>query len=161
MRTLVHSLVSSCLDYCNAALAGLPQTEITKLQSILNAAAWVTTRTKKFDHITPILRELHWLPINQRILFIVLVLTFKALHNLAPMYLQSLLTTYTPAHTLRSLSTLSLVPKVWTKTYHECIFSYVAPAACSKLPPEITQSTSLSIFKSKLKTHLYALAYPE
>ncbi len=139
-----------------------PQTEIMKLWSILNAAAWVTTCTKKFDHITPILRELHWLPINQCILFNVLVLTFKALHNLAPAYVQSLLTMYTPARTLQSSSTFSsVIPKVCTKTYGEQAFSYAAPATYNKLPPEITQSTSLGIFKPKLKTYLFELAYPQ
>ena len=159
-KTLIHSLVLSCLKYCTVALAGLPQTEITKLQRILNAAAWVTTHTKKFDHIAPILRELHWLPINQRILSKGLVLTFNRLHNLAPTYLQSLLTMYTPACTLQSSHTFSLaIPKVHTNTYGELPFSYVAPAAYNKVTAEIIQSRSLSIFKSKLKTHLFQSAY--
>ena len=129
------------------------QTEITKLQSISHSTARVTTCTKKFDHITPV-------P-NQRILFKVLVLTFKVLHNLASTYLQSLLTMYNLAHILQSSSTFSLViPKVRTKTYGECAFSYVAPAAYNKLLAEITQSRSLGIFKWKLKTHLFQLAYP-
>ena len=77
------TLISSHLDYCNSVLAGLPDLEFHKLQSIQNSAALLITLTKKYDHVTPVLRELHWLPVKQRILLKILTLTFKALHNQA------------------------------------------------------------------------------
>ena len=66
---LVHAFVSSKLDYCNSLLYGLPKHMISSLQSVQNTAARIVTLTKKFDHITPVLIQLHWLPVHFRILF--------------------------------------------------------------------------------------------
>ena len=60
---VVHAFISSKLDYCNGLLYGLPSSEIQKLQRLQNAATGLLTRTKKSDHITPVLINLHWLPI--------------------------------------------------------------------------------------------------
>ena len=68
-KTLVHSLISSRVDYCNSVHTGLPDSEIHKLQCIMNAMAHLTSRCHKFDHITPILVSLHWLPVRQCITF--------------------------------------------------------------------------------------------
>jgi len=78
------------LDYCDALLAVCPVYAINKLQLVQNAAARVLTRSKKKDHITPILSSLHWLPIKFRINYKVLLLTYKALTGLAPVYLMDL-----------------------------------------------------------------------
>ncbi len=61
---LVHAFMTSRLDYCNALLGGCPASSINKLQIVQNAAARVLTRSRKYDHITPILQSLHWLPIK-------------------------------------------------------------------------------------------------
>ena len=158
-KTLVHSLISSRLDYCNSALAGLPDSELCKLQCVLHAAARLTSRCGKHDHITPILKELHWLPIQQRILFKVLVLVYKALHDLAPPYIKSLLVPYNPPRTLRSSSQgLLYEPPFDTKSYGGRAFSCYAPRAYNKLPLEICLAQTLSIFKAKLKTYLFGFA---
>ncbi len=64
---LVHAFMTSRLDYCNALLGDCPASSINKLQIVQNAAAKVLTRSRKYDHITPILQSLHWLPIKFRI----------------------------------------------------------------------------------------------
>ena len=99
---LVHAFISSKLDSYNSILYGLPVTELNKLQRVQNAAARLISRTPKSHHITPILQQLHWLPVKDRISFKLLLLTFKALHGLAPIYISELIKPYNPSRSLRS-----------------------------------------------------------
>ncbi len=93
---LVHAFMTTRLDYCNALLGGCPASSINKLQIVQNAAARVLARSRKYDHITLILQSLHWLPIKFRISYKILLLTYKALNDLAPAYLTNLLSRYNP-----------------------------------------------------------------
>ena len=86
-KTAVHAYITSRLDYCNSLLFGLPQEQTMKMQSVMNAAARLVTKTRKFDHITPVLRDLRWLPVSYRCQFKILLITFKCIHKLAPTYL--------------------------------------------------------------------------
>ena len=87
-KTLVHSLVSSRVDYCNSIFYGATNAVLRRLQSVLNAAARLITNTKKFDHITSVLRDqLHWLPIRQRIIFKIATFVRNSLHGRGPIYL--------------------------------------------------------------------------
>ena len=83
---VVQAFVSSRLDYCNSLLCGIAIL-LQKLQSVQNAAARLITGTGKREHITPVLRELHWLPVRQRIDFKLAVLVYKALHGQLPRYM--------------------------------------------------------------------------
>ena len=87
VKTLVHAFISSRLDYCNQLFVGVTGRLLDKLQSLQNAAARLVTGTRKFDHITPVMRELHWLPVRQRIRFKTAVLVFKCFHGLSLAYL--------------------------------------------------------------------------
>lgn len=133
----------------------LPAYTIKKLQHVQNAAALLVTLTKKHDHITPVLFNLHWLLVNQRIIFKILLITYKALNNLAPSYICDLLTSYTPSRQLRSSSKHLLVsPSYNLKTYGARSFSVAAPSLWNALPSEIRNAQSVSVFKSRLKTFL-------
>ena len=85
-KCLVHTFVISRLDHCNSLLFGLPKYLFQRLQRVQKCAARLVLCGRKFDPITPLLKELHWLPIEQRIIFKILFLTFKARNNLAPDY---------------------------------------------------------------------------
>ena len=98
---LVHALITSRLDNGNALLCGISNNLLDKLQRTQNAAAHIHSKTHKYDHITPTLIQLHWLPIRQRIQFKNLLLTWKSLNRLAPSYISQLLTPYVPTWTLR------------------------------------------------------------
>ena len=89
--TLVHSLISSIIDYCNSLLIQLPATQINRLQCIQNSTARVVSRRPHHEHITQFLENLHWLPAQQRIKFKVVLFVFKRLNDLAPLYLAELI----------------------------------------------------------------------
>ncbi len=157
---LVHAFMTSRLDYCNALLGGCPASSINKLQVVQNAAARVLTRSRKYDHITPILQSLHWLPIKYRISYKILLLAYKALNGLAPAYLTSLLSRYNPSRSLRSQNSgLLVVPRIAKSTKGGRDFSYLAPKLWNSLPDNVRGSDTLSLFKYRLKTHLFSQAF--
>ena len=154
---VVHALVTSRLDNCNAILYGLPQSLLNKVQRVQNMAARVLSGSRKFDHITPVLRSLHWLPIIQRIKYKILLLSFKCLHNQAPIYLVELIEQYRPSRALRSGSDgLLTIPKSRTRSFGDRSFSRAAPRLWNSLPKNIRLLSSLSKFKSELKTYLFS-----
>ena len=155
---LVHAFVSSRIDSCNSLLYGLPDCQLNKLQRIQNSAARLITRSKKFTHITPILHQLHWLPVKSRINFKVLLLTFKCVHGIAPTYLQDLINMYTPSRSLRSSSmSLLLSPSVSTKSYGHRSFQFSAALLWNNLPTYIKEAQTVTSFKTLLKHHLFSV----
>ena len=151
---LVHAFVTSKLDSCNSILYGLPGTELDKLQRIQNTAARLITRSKKSEPISPILRKLHWLPVKARITFKLLLITFKALNGLAPVYITELLNRYEPMRNLRSSNrNLLAIPKSQTVTYGDRAFSVAAAKLWNSLPENIRCIDSLKNFKSAVKSN--------
>ena len=144
--TLTKHVISR-LDYCNSVCVGLPMKTIHRLQLAHNAAARVVTKSFKFEHITPVLRDLHWFPILKRIQFKILVLTFKILHHDAPGYLCELLTWYHPTRHLRSANTTSLVPsRSRTVKLRRLLMDTAAATLWNTLPDGIKCSPSVMIF---------------
>ena len=109
--SLIDAFITSKLDYCNSLLYGLSTIHINKLQRVQNAAGRLVTNTPRICHITPILEDLHWLPIKYRIEFKIVLLTFKCLYGLAPQYLVDLIAVAAQSrYNLRSRNVTLMVP---------------------------------------------------
>ncbi len=143
VEKLINTFVFSRIDYCNALLAGVSKATLSKLQLVQNSAARILTRTSAREHITPVLEKLHWLPVSFRIDFKILMLTYKALNNLAQC-LSELLTPYTPTRVLRSSEAgLLTVQTTWLKTMGDRAFSSLAPKLWNSLPSKIRNAESI------------------
>lgn len=135
LEKLIYAFVTSRLDYCNSLYFGLHSALLHRLQTVQNAAARILTRTGKFACITPVLVDLHWLPIKYRIQFKILLLTFKITNNTAPSYLKELLKSYVPARALRSSTQLLLVqPRSRLKSRGDRALALAAPELWNNLP---------------------------
>ena len=155
-ETMVHAFISTKLDYANALLVGLPKCLINKLQYVQNSAARIVTCKRKYEHITPVFKKLHWLPVSKRIIFKVLLLTFKCKNGIGPKYLSDLLVSHESGHSLRSeASGLLRVPRTKQVTYGDRAFSKAAPTLWNTIPAQIRNSTSVNSFKNQLKTYLF------
>ena len=86
----INALITYRLDYCNSLLHNIPLSQTARLQHFQNNAVRLITRTSKHDPITPVLKELHWLPVESRIAFKMVVMNYKSMNGLAPSYLAEL-----------------------------------------------------------------------
>ena len=160
LETIIHAFVSSRLDYCNSLFTCLNKKELTRLQLVQNAAARILTRSNRRTHITPVLKDLHWLPVSLRSHFKILTLTFRALHGQAPPYISALIHPYSPARALRSAElNLLMVPRTRLQTRGDRSFQAVAPKLWNGLPPSLRCLDSVESFKKALKTHLFIQAF--
>ena len=156
LKTLISAFVLSRIDYCNSLLACCPKQLIHKFQKVQNNAARLICRTPKFDHISPVLHTLHWLPVEQRIEYKLLLLAFKCVNNDSPSSLSDLLKFYIPSRQLRSSSDTYLlrIPSFHQKSFGQRKFSYQASVLWNSLPISLRHSNSTLAFKSALKLSL-------
>ena len=115
-----------------------------------------------FCHITPVLSDLHWLPVRHRISFKIATVTYRVLQFQQPSYLASLIPRYIPTRALRSSSSLSIcVPTRKTTMAASKSFSSVASGIWNALPNHLSSAPTLPVFRRALKHHLFLLAYPD
>jgi hypothetical protein len=161
-KLLAVALVLSHLDYANSILAGLPDRSIALLQRVHNWAAKMVLLRSKYDSSTAALKELHWLPVRERIDFKILCLVFKCLHNIGPPYLAKLLVYKSYNRTTRfatmSIQTL-IVPQTTKVTFAARSFSVYGPMLWNTLPDNIRVIDSLVHFKKEIKTMLFRRAF--
>jgi hypothetical protein len=130
---------------------------IERLQRVQNCAARLITGAARRDHISAVLRDLHWLPVQLRIDFKILLLACKCINGTAPVYLRGLLTLYCPQRALRSADKLLLQePRSRSVTYGDRAFACAAPRLWNKLPSSLRASSDVSAFKKDLKTFLFS-----
>ena len=157
-KTLVHSLVTSHIDYENAVLYGISDRLLHRLEMVQRSAARVVLRIRHGDRrsMTAALKLLHWLPMKWRVEYKLLVLVFRALHDRTPAYLASLITQYVPSRALRSAGqALLTVPRHNLERYGRRSFSCAGPNLWNALPEDICVIANINVFKSKLKTHYF------
>ena len=166
--SVANAFVSSQLDYGNSIFRSLSKVNLHRLQSIQNSAARIVTNSCKYTRITPVLRKLHWLPIQFRSEFKLATMVYKFIHTGFPKYFTPHLSTYhTTYNTRRSQSVANFlnVPK-FQPTIHKSTkqfgfsFAFDAPTVWNSLPEDIRASPTITSFRKKLKTYLYAKAYP-
>ena len=154
LQSLMSSLVLSRLDYGNATLAGIPAYLLQQLQSVMNSAARLVFSSSRYDHITPLLHQLHWLRAPERIEFKLAVLVFKCLHGTAPSYLADELQRTADLGTRRRLRSSSSL------TVGDRAFPVAAARTWNSLPQHVTSAPTMSVFRSRLKAFLFKRSFP-
>jgi len=161
-QSLIVALALSRLDYCNSVLFGLPANLIQHLQSVQNAAARLTFRIRRSEHITPVLINLHWLRIPEGISFKLAVTTYRSIHGTSPSYLQSCFTRVSSRQRLRSSTSHRLaVPPVRLSTVGRQAFPVSGATVWNGLPLHVASAPSLTAFRQRLKTFLFSRSYQD
>ena len=159
-KTLTHAFVTSVLDNGNSLLNGISKKNMNKLQVLQNSAARVVAKKRKFDHISETRKELHWLPVEARIKFKMLNFVWKSLNEMAPIYLVKKIKKKANQRSLRSTDTNILyIPGYNRTTFGGRAFENAAPALWNKLPIDIRNIKTMSLFQSRLKTCLFTQYY--
>jgi len=163
-QTLIVSLVLSRLDYGNTVLVGLPAYLLRRLQLMMNAAARLIFGLRRTDHISHALITFHWLRAQERVLFKMAMLMYKAFHGAAPLYLSQLVRVadLPGRRCLRSARTnLLLVPSTKLFIVGCRAFPVAGPTIWNSLPDNVTSAPSLSTFRQRLKTFLFQASFPD
>lgn len=160
-KQIAVSMVSARLDYCNSVLYNSTQSNLAQLQRVQNSLARVVSNTRRREHITPILADLHWLPITARVEYKIALLTFKTLVLKQPSYLHELLHVHQPTRSLRSTQQANRLHVNSSRTsFGSRAFSHAAPAVWNSLPYDLTNNlSSIVSFKRGLKTFMYRRSF--
>ena len=159
-KTSAQAFVKGQLDYCNSLLYGVSEDLLRRLQSVQNAAARFITGARKYDHISPVLRDLHWLPLRQRIIFKIATLMHQCLDGLAPSYLATdciAISSMPGRRQLRSAASGQLyISRTKTMTFGARSFKVSGPTIWNDLPARLKNSSlSKNFFRKLLKTFLF------
>ena len=149
---VVHAFVTTKLDYCSHLYFDLSKYQVNKMLRVQNTVAQLVTHSSKYDHITPLLQQLHWLPVLYCVVFKILLLVYKAHHGLCPGYVSEWWQEWKSSQVLCSSSLgLLATPTSRTKTYEDRAFSVCAPKLWNGLPNHVRNVGTLPLFQKNLK----------
>ena len=171
-ESLIHAFIFSHIDYCNGLLNGASKHLINKLQRIQNMAARLVYKLPKSSHVTPLLINLHWLPVKYHIRYKILLYTFKAIHQSAPQYINDMFIMKSTRYRSQ-LSSITrnivfingnisvdvafndiiylAVPRTKSVTFKQRSLVVSGPQLCNSLPTVIKMEKSMVGFKRKIK----------
>ncbi len=144
LEIAIHALITTCLNYCNSLYLGISKSSTARLQLVQNAAAKFLKGQCKFDHVTPILKSLHWLPVHLRIEFKMILYVFKSINNLAPSYLSDQLYPYNPTFS----QIFRVVSGVWTPCMRVCVVHVGCGFSC--LPFDYQPVCAMQYYRDKI-----------
>ena len=149
LRSLVQAVITSRIDNCNSLFYGIQESELIRLQRLQNSCARLIYGRRKYDHVSDLFHELHWLPIRQRIVFKLLLFVFKIFNGIAPSYLKTCVTIID--NNLRILK----IPRSLS-SYGDRAFSNAAPRLWNALPLDLRTSETVDYFKAHVKHLLFS-----
>ena len=159
-QLIFQALVLSSINYCNSLLASSPQYQLNKLQHIQNMSCWVICNIRKYDHVSPAMKGLHWLKIPEKITYKLCLLVYKFQNNLAPRYPSDLLLSMASSRLLRSSQSDNIYGTYFKNSQcQHSSFSSAGPRAWNSLPTAIETVQSLDTFMALLKTCLFNISY--
>ena len=151
LERIINALVFSKLYYCSPVWSNTSKKNISKLQKVQNFAARIITGGRKFDHITPVLRELNWLSVQSHVKYILGILAFKCIKGLAPSYLSDRFRRRSAVHDRNTRNKRSLDIPGYKSAAGQRTFLYRATDLWNSLPRNVTECASLNNFKKELK----------
>lgn len=148
IEMLVHAVISSRLDYCNSLLYGINKTVINKYQKVQNAAARLISKRRKCNSVSDVIVDLHWLKVEARIIFKLLVFIYKCINDMAPECIEDMIV-------MKDNVKCLLMYKNYQTLQGRKSFSYIAPKLWNNLPEEMRFSNTLLKFKKEIKYLLF------
>ena len=156
---LVKALIISRIDFCNALYVGQPKYLIDRLQTVQNRCARLVCGLPPRSPTSAVIRSLHWLSMELRIIYKICLIVFKTLYYGKPLYLREILNIIPVKRGLRSGDSLTLLEPlpVTGTSFIERAFQFSGPRLFNKLPPAVRGSPTVTSFKNRLKTHLFTM----
>jgi len=163
VKTLVQAFILCRLDYCNSMFYGITDGLTSRQQSVQNAAARLVSRARRYDHITPVLQELHWLPVRRRVDFKMATLVYLSLSGMAPPVHLTWPPTvsWSPTKVVVSciLPTQGCVVRKTCSSYGDRCFAAAGLRLWNSLPAHLRQTDiNFEHFQRQLKTFLFGSA---
>ena len=148
---IINALIFSRMYYCSSVWSNTAKKNINKLQSVQNFAARIVSGLRKYDHVTPVLRRLEWLPVQDMLNFRDAIMTFKCIKGLAPLYLSEKFELKSELHNVNTRHKNDLNIPLYTSTSGQRTFHFRAVTLWNNLPNNIKNINSLSSFKKEYK----------